>query len=115
MAQHLDNTDKFFWPRKNRFPEQFLGDVRALCNTTVTEIVNKQKVTVCLCLCQPWPLQSYISSQCSIMSCIFVPQYAKKAVCISKVKLERHSELKRLWQMSSLRISPQSNSSEYFG
>lgn len=44
MAQHLDNTDKFFWARKNRFPEQFLGDVRALCNTTVTDVVNKEKV-----------------------------------------------------------------------
>ncbi|XP_048582972.1 dedicator of cytokinesis protein 7-like [Nematostella vectensis] len=42
MAQHLDNTDKFFWPRKTRFPDQFLGDLRALVNTTVQEIVNKQ-------------------------------------------------------------------------
>jgi hypothetical protein len=43
MAQHLDNTDRFFLTRKNRFPEQFLDDVRALVTTTVSEIVSKNK------------------------------------------------------------------------
>lgn len=43
MAQHLDNTDRFFLPRKNRFPERFLDDVRALVNTTISEIVNRHK------------------------------------------------------------------------
>lgn len=43
MAQHLDNTDRFFLPRKGRFPEQFLDDVRALVHTTVSEIVNKNR------------------------------------------------------------------------
>ena len=44
MAQHLENTDKFFWTRKSRFPEQFLGDIRAMVNSTVTEIVGKIEV-----------------------------------------------------------------------
>ncbi|XP_068675223.1 dedicator of cytokinesis protein 7-like [Montipora foliosa] len=41
MAQHLENTDKFFWTRKSRFPEQFLGDIRAMVNSTVYEIITK--------------------------------------------------------------------------
>ncbi|XP_015776632.1 PREDICTED: dedicator of cytokinesis protein 7-like [Acropora digitifera] len=41
MAQHLENTDKFFWTRKSRFPEQFLGDIRAMVNSTVYEIATK--------------------------------------------------------------------------
>lgn len=46
MAQHLENTDKFFWTRKSRFPEQFLGDIRAMVNSTVCEITTKLEVSV---------------------------------------------------------------------
>ncbi|XP_073227641.1 dedicator of cytokinesis protein 7-like isoform X3 [Porites lutea] len=41
MAQYLENTDKFFWIRKTRFPDQFLGDIRAMVNSTVAEIIAK--------------------------------------------------------------------------
>ncbi|XP_067028614.1 dedicator of cytokinesis protein 7-like isoform X1 [Acropora muricata] len=41
MAQHLENTDKFFWARKSRFPEEFLGDIRTMVNSTVYEIATK--------------------------------------------------------------------------
>ena len=44
MAQYLENTDKFFWTRKSRFPDQFLGDIRAMVNSTVSEITGKLEV-----------------------------------------------------------------------
>ena len=44
MAQYLENTDKFFWTRKSRFPDQFLGDIRAMVNSTVFEITGKLEV-----------------------------------------------------------------------
>ena len=44
MAQYLENTDKFFWTRKSRFPDQFLGDIRAMVNSTVSEITSKLEV-----------------------------------------------------------------------
>ena len=44
MAQHLENTDKFFWARKSRFPEEFLGDIRTMVNSTVYEIATKIEV-----------------------------------------------------------------------
>ena len=46
MAQHLENTDKFFWTRKSRFPDQFLGDIRAMVNSTVYEITTKLEVSI---------------------------------------------------------------------
>ena len=46
MAQYLENTDKFFWIRKTRFPDQFLGDIRAMVNSTVAEIIAKLEVTI---------------------------------------------------------------------
>ena len=46
MAQHLENTDRFFWTRKSRFPDQFLGDIRAMVNSTVCEITTKLEVGI---------------------------------------------------------------------
>ena len=46
MSQYLENTDKFFWTRKSRFPEQFLGDIRAMVNSTVTEITATLEVSI---------------------------------------------------------------------
>lgn len=46
MSQHLENTDKFFWTRKSRFPEQFLGDIRAMVNSTVYEITATAEVGI---------------------------------------------------------------------
>ena len=43
MAQYLDAADKFFYPRKERFPERYLDDISALVNAVTTEIVNKQE------------------------------------------------------------------------
>ena len=57
MAQYLENTDKFFWIRKTRFPDQFLDDIRAMVNSTVAEIIAKLKVTIFICediLCVTW-------------------------------------------------------------
>ena len=50
MAQYLENTDKFFWIRKTRFPDQFLGDIRAMVNSTVAEIIAKLEVTIFICV-----------------------------------------------------------------
>lgn len=50
MAQYLENTDKFFWIRKTRFPDQFLGDIRAMVNSTVAEIIAKLEVTIFFCV-----------------------------------------------------------------
>jgi len=47
MAQHLENTDKFFWTRKTRFPEQFLGDIQAMVHSTAAEITAKLEVGIC--------------------------------------------------------------------
>ena len=57
MAQYLENTDKFFWIRKTRLPDQFLDDIRAMVNSTVAEIIAKLKVTIFICediLCVTW-------------------------------------------------------------
>jgi len=48
MSQHLENTDRFFWTRKSRFPEQFLGDIRAMFNSTVYEITATLEVSIVL-------------------------------------------------------------------
>jgi len=45
MSQHLENTDRFFWTRKSRFPEQFLGDIRAMFKSTVDEITATLQVS----------------------------------------------------------------------
>ena len=50
MAQYLENTDKFFWIRKTRFADQFLGDIRAMVNSTVAEIIAKLEVTIFICV-----------------------------------------------------------------
>ena len=48
MAQHLDNIDKFFYPRNTRFPEQFMGDVKALVGMATSEIIEQfSQVRVC--------------------------------------------------------------------
>ena len=60
MAQHLENTDKFFWTRKSRFPDQFLGDIRAMVNSTVYEITTKLEVgTLDTCRYSDYPQLVY--------------------------------------------------------
>ena len=46
MAQYLENADKFFYPRKERFHERYLDDVSALVNTVTQEIIKKQDMVV---------------------------------------------------------------------
>ena len=46
MSQHLENTDRFFWTRKSRFPEQFLEDIRAMFTSTVCEIIATLEVSI---------------------------------------------------------------------
>eukprot|EP00794_Sanderia_malayensis_P007879 gene7879-8730_t len=44
MAQYLENADKFFFPRKERFHERYFDDVSALVNTVTAEIIKKQDI-----------------------------------------------------------------------
>lgn len=41
MAQYLDSIDKFYYPRNNRFPEQFMDDVKALVAMATSEIIEQ--------------------------------------------------------------------------
>ena len=43
MSQYLENADKFFYPRKERFHERYLDDVSALVNAVTVEVVRKQE------------------------------------------------------------------------
>ena len=43
MAQYLENADKFFYPRKERFHERYLDDVSALVNSVTLEVIRKQE------------------------------------------------------------------------
>ena len=42
MSQYLENADKFFYLRKERFHERYLDDVSALVNSVTVEVIRKQ-------------------------------------------------------------------------
>ena len=99
MAQYLENTDKFFWTRKSRFPDQFLGDIRAMVNSTVSEITGKfevrfAKFIVTYVFVSPFCGRSFGDGRVVVI--IFKPKY-------------QYASKKRTYPSPNLTLTPTSN------